>query len=173
MLKYPHGEGGTTISVFGILCIRMIKKAKNKIVDLYKKHAEIAMYIVVGGITTAISLATKFLLLFTILDASNELQLQVSVIISWIVAVTSAYFMNRKWVFKSQEKNIMLEATKFYLARVGTLVLEMVLMWFFINLLGLNSDVWVIIVTFFVQVLIMVGNYILSKIFVFAKNKNN
>lgn len=151
----------------------MIKKTKKKLIDLYKKHTEVALYILVGGITTAISLASKFLLLFTFLDATIELQLQLSVVISWVISVTSAYFMNRKWVFRSAEKNILLEAAKFYSARISTLLMEMALMWFFVNLLGLNSDVWVMVVTFFVQVLIMLGNYFLSKLFVFTKSKKS
>lgn len=148
----------------------MIKKAKDKLLALYKQHEEIANYLIVGGLTTVISIAVKYALLYTVLDASNEVQLQIAVIISWIVSVTAAYFMNRKWVFKSTEKNILLEAAKFYAARVGTLLVEMFLMWFFVNFLHLDSDAWVAVITLIVQVIIIIGNYILSKLFVFKPN---
>ena len=57
----------------------------------------------------------------------------------------------------------------FFGARVLTLVMEMVIMWFFITLLRFDSDTWVFIWTFVTQVLIMVFNYIFSKLFVFKK----
>lgn len=150
----------------------MIQKTKSKLLALYKQHEEIANYLIVGGLTTVISIAVKYALLYTVLDASNEVQLQIAVIISWIVSVTAAYFMNRKWVFKSTEKNILLEAAKFYTARVGTLLVEMFLMWFFVNFLHLDSDAWVAVITLIVQVIIIIGNYILSKLFVF-KHKSD
>lgn len=150
----------------------MIKKTKDKLLKLYKQHEEIANYLIVGGLTTVISLAVKYALLFTVLDASNEGQLQIAIAISWIVSVTVAYVLNRKFVFKSKEKNIALEALKFYGARVGTYIVEASLMWFFINFLKLNSDAWVAIITFIVQVIIIVGNYILSKLFVFTKKSS-
>ena len=45
-------------------------------------------------------------------------------------------------------------------------------MWFFVTLLGLNSDIWVIIWTLVCQVLITIANYIISKLFVFKKKEN-
>ena len=57
----------------------------------------------------------------------------------------------------------------FFGARILTLVMEMVIMWFFVTLLRLNSDTWVVIWTFVTQVLIMVFNYFFSKLFVFKK----
>ena len=73
-----------------------------KIWDLYHKYEEIINYLIVGGLTTVISLAVKYGLLFTVMDASDALELQIAVIISWIVAVAFAYFANRIFVFHSQ-----------------------------------------------------------------------
>ncbi|MGM9834538.1 MAG: GtrA family protein [Bacilli bacterium] len=140
-----------------------------KIWNLYHKYEEIINYIIVGALTTLVSLAVKYGLLFTIFNAENALELQASVIISWIAAVSFAYITNRVFVFKSKNKNVLKEVISFFGARVATLVMEMVIMWFFITLLGMNSDLWVLIWTFLTQVLIMIGNYILSKLFVFSK----
>ena len=142
-----------------------------KIIDLYKKYEELVNYVIVGGLTTVVSIGTKWGLLLTILDAKNAFELQVAVIISWICAVTFAYIMNRIAVFKSENKDILKEVISFVSARVITLLVEMGLMWFFITLLGLNSNMWVFIVTMIVQVIILVLNYIFSKIFVFKKKK--
>ena len=142
-----------------------------KILDLYKKYEEIINYLIVGVLTTLVSIIVKWGLLFTVLDPKNAFQLQIAVIISWISAVTFAYFTNRIFVFKSKSKNILKEIISFFSARLLTLGMEMFIMWFFVTLLKLNSDTWVIIWTMVVQVLVMVFNYIFSKIFIFKKNK--
>ena len=81
----------------------------SKIIDLYKKYEEIINYLIMGGLTTVVNLIVKYALLFTILDATNSLQLQIAVIISWIVACLFAYITNRIIVFKSQSKKILKE----------------------------------------------------------------
>ena len=143
-----------------------------KCIAYYKKHEEIINYIIIGGLTTVIALLVKYGLLFTILDSKNALELQIAVIASWISAVLLfAYVMNRIIVFKSKSKEIIKEATKFISARIVTLLLDAFIMWFFVTLLKLNSDTQVVIVTLISQVLVMVGNYILSKLFVFKNKK--
>ena len=76
-----------------------------KIISIYKKYEEIINYIIVGGLTTLVSLASKWILLFTVLDAARALQSQIAVIISWLCAVSFAYITNRKFVYKSNKKN--------------------------------------------------------------------
>ena len=138
-----------------------------KIINLYKKYEEIINYLVVGVLTTVVSLVVKWGLLFTILDASNAFQLQVAVVTSWVIAVIFAYVTNRIFVFKSKSKDILKEITSFFGARILTLGMEMLIMWFFVTLLELNSDLWVFIWTMLAQVLVIIFNYIFSKLFVF------
>ena len=115
-----------------------------KIVDLYKKYEEIINYLIVGVLTTIVSLVVKWGLLFTVLDPKNSVQLQVAVVISWIAAVVFAYITNRIFVFKSKSKKILKEIMSFFGARLLTLGLEMIIMWFFVTFLKLNSDLWVL-----------------------------
>lgn len=143
----------------------------NKLISLYKKYEEIVNYVIVGALTTGVSIGTKWLLLFTIFSSENAVQVQISIIISWIAAVTFAYFANRIYVFKSNCKNITKEIASFYGARVLTLLLEMVLMWFFVTLLKLNTNILVMIITIAVQFIIMVLNYVFSKLFIFKGNE--
>lgn len=145
----------------------------NKIKDIYNKYEEIIMYLFIGGLTTVISLGIKYLLLFTVLDAKNPLQLQISVILSWIGAVIFAYFTNRKFVFKSKTNKKLQEVIKFFSSRLVTLAMESIILWFFINFLKMNSDFYVFIWTIVTQFLIVIGNYILSKFFVFKKDIEN
>lgn len=136
---------------------------------LYKKYKEIINYLIFGVLTTIVNLAVKYILLFTIFDASNSLELQASIVISWIAAVLFAYFTNRNYVFESTNKNKLKEFISFIIARLSTLLLEMVIMWFFVTLLKLNSDLYVIIFTMLAQIAVIIGNYIFSKLFVFKK----
>ena len=139
--------------------------------NIYYKNPEIWNYLIVGVLTTVVSLAIKWGLLFTILDVKNGFQVQVAVITSWIGAVIFAYITNRIFVFKSKSKNYLKEISSFVLGRVATLLMEMFIMWFFVTLLKLNSDTWVLIFTLVCQVLVTIFNYILSKLFVFKKEK--
>lgn len=141
-----------------------------KIWNLYHKYEEIINYIIVGCLTTIVNLAVKYGLLFSVLSAEKALELQIAVILSWIAAVSFAYITNRIFVFKSKNKNILKEIISFFGARVTTLLMEMSIMWFFITLLKMNSDLWVLVWTFITQVLIMIGNYILSKFLIFKNN---
>lgn len=142
-----------------------------KIWDIYHKYEEIINYLIVGVLTTVVSVGVKFGLLFTVLDPKKELELQIAVVISWICAVAFAYFANRIFVFKSKSKDYLKEITTFVGGRIVTLLMDMFIMWFFVNLLNLNTKIWVIISTMIAQVVVTVANYILSKLFVFKKKK--
>ena len=145
---------------------------KNRLLALYTAHREIANYLIVGGLTTVVSLVIKYILLFTILNAADAIQLQAAVITSWIGAVIFAYWANRKYVFESKETNKVREFGKFVTSRVATLLIDMFIMWFFVTVLELNSDTWVIIWTLVSQVIVTIANYIFSKLFVFRKTAN-
>lgn len=146
----------------------MIKRFWNWGWGIYHKNEELWNYLIAGALATFINIAVKWCLLFTILDSDNAFELQIAVIISWIVAFLFAYVCNRIFVFKSKNKKLK-EFIKFFISRITTLVMEMVLMWFFITLLCLNSNIWVIIITLIVQILVIVFNYIFSKVFVFKE----
>ena len=144
-----------------------------KIIELYKKYEELINYLVMGVLATVVNLAVKYGLLFTILDASNATQLQIAVIISWVAACLFAYFTNRKFVFKSKSEKILKEFTAFVSARIFTLILEMLIMFIFVTLLKLNSDLWVVIWSLVAQVVVIVVNYVLSKLVIFKKEKKD
>ena len=142
---------------------------KKLIENLYEKNKEIINYLIFGVLTTIVSLSSKYILLFTIFDASNAIQLQTTIIISWIAGVLFAYFTNRKFVFESNNNNKIKEFVNFVVARLSTLFLEMFIMWFFITLLKLNSNLYVITFTLISQIAVVIGNYVFSKLFVFKK----
>ena len=136
-------------------------------IDLLKKYREVISYLIVGGLTTVVSLGVYYGLVFTILNPDNPVQLQIANVCSWIAAVTFAYFANRKFVFESKNSNILKEMVTFFAARVGTLLMDMGIMFVFVTLLGFNDK----IIKLFVQVVVTVANYIFSKFIVFKKEK--
>lgn len=135
--------------------------------SLYKKYKEIINYLIFGVLTTVVSLATYYICVFTFLNPENPVELQIANIISWIFAVLFAYVTNRKYVFESKEKNKVKEATKFVGSRVFTLILDMGVMWLGVTILGFSDKIMKMVS----QVLIIIGNYIISKLFVFKKEK--
>ena len=133
--------------------------------EAYKKNKEVINYIMVGILTTLVSLVVYYALVLTILNPEDALLLQVANVISWIAAVTFAYFANRKFVFESKNEHIVLEAMKFYLSRLGTLLLDMTIMYIGVSLLFYNDK----FVKIIVQIIVIIVNYIFSKLFVFQK----
>ena len=135
-------------------------------IKIYKKYEELINYLIIGILTTVVSLATYYLLTLTILNASNAIYLQISNIIAWLASVTFAYFTNRKFVFKVQNKSNIREGINFYLSRISTLLIDMIIMYIFVSLLKFDNRIMKLIT----QIVIIILNYILSKFIVF-KNK--
>ena len=138
------------------------------IINIYKKNKEVINYLIFGFLTTLINLLTYFILTSIWLDASKVIELQSANIISWITAVIFAYFTNRKYVFDSKNNNKIKEIFSFFIARLTTLVVDMIIMYLGVNILFFN-DKFVKIIS---QIIVIVANYVLSKLFVFKKSKS-
>lgn len=135
--------------------------------DIFKKYREIISYLFIGVLTTIVSLASYYVLTTLFLSPDNAISLQIANIISWIISVLFAYITNRKYVFLSSDKNILKEFGKFTLSRVTTLLIDMALMFIFVSILHFNDK----LIKLIVQVVIIVINYIFSKLLVFRKGK--
>ena len=138
--------------------------------ELLKKflNKEVIMYLIFGVLTTIVALVVYYGLIFTILNPESAIQLQIANILSWVAGVIFAYITNRKYVFESKETNKAKEISKFVTSRLSTLFLDMLVMFIGVTLLKANDK----IIKLISQVLVIVGNYILSKLFVFkGENK--
>ena len=133
--------------------------------EKYKNYKEVINYLIVGGLTTFISLLVYYICVLTFLNPNNDIELQIANVISWIAGVLFAYFTNRKFVFESKEENKIKEAGKFVGSRIVTLVIDMVIMWIGVSLLSFNDK----IMKLFSQIVIIILNYVFSKLFVFKK----
>ena len=134
----------------------------------YAEYAEIIRYLIIGILTTLVSLGTYYALTLTILNPEDAIQLQAANIISWIVSVLFAYFTNRSFVFKVKDNHILAEFIKFVMSRLFTLLVDMAIMFIFVTLLHLDDKV----IKLVTQVIVIVLNYLLSKFLVFIKPKS-
>ena len=132
--------------------------------DFIKKHREIIAYLIVGVLTTVVSWIV-YALLRLVLDMNVPLQVQIAVFMRWFAGVLFAYFTNRKYVFQSRDPKMLLEFLKFVGSRVTTLLSDMFIMWLMVSVLGIND--W--IATFVSAVVVIVLNYLFSKLLVFRK----
>ena len=131
---------------------------------LYRKYEEIVNYLIAGVLTTIVSLAAYYICVLTFLDPAVPFELQAANVISWILAVAFAYGINRSFVFKSKSENRLMEALRFVGSRVTTLLMDMAVMYVFMTLLGGSDKIGKL----FSQAVVMAGNYLLSKLFVFV-----
>lgn len=162
-----------------------------KIKALWSKHKEIILYLFFGVVTTVVSLGACFLTLkigvVFLNDGAGNPSPLLDVIgssVQWGVGVLVAFITNKLWVFTDAArgaKNTAKQLGKFAGGRVFTYLLEAVanlllialfdaLGYRTLSLLGfsLTSRVWAKAIT---AIIVVVTNYILSKLLVFKKNK--
>ncbi len=140
-----------------------------KLQDIYYKYEEKWLYLVFGGLTTVVSIASK-LLFFWIVPNRPAWENTAGVALSWVLAVTFAFFTNKKYVFKNEthsSKEFWQVFFSFYGARLATFGMEEVIFLVLCDVMGMNQT----IITFASQVLIFIANYLLSKLFVFRDKK--
>lgn len=124
-------------------------------------HNEIISYLIFGVLTTVINIVVFDLLCF-------NMPYLIANVIAWFVSVLFAFVTNKAVVFRSHTnklKDYLMEALKFFASRIVTLVLESVMLFIFIQCLQWNE----MLVKLIAQVLVIVLNYILSKLIVFVK----
>lgn len=141
-----------------------------KIKALWKKHREILVYLIVGGLTTLVSWAAKFLWNFLFYAGTSEPTVVQNTILSVVENVSGiafAYPTNRKWVFQSKNPNILAEAGSFVGSRLATMGMSWLLNLLLTNGLGVPMMVSTVVSAVFV----VVANYVISKLLVFRKPK--
>lgn len=131
----------------------------DKLIDIYKKYREYITYIIVGGMTTVVNFVVYRI------DMVLGMQMELNLVISWIAAVLFAYVTNRIIVFQSKGQNVLSEFVKFVSSRVASLLIEIVLMKLCVDAIGIKE--WTS--KFLVAVVVVIINYVLSKLWVFTK----
>ena len=123
---------------------------------------EVISYLIFGVLTTVVNIVVYY-----VFNTWLQVNYLVSNAIAWIASVLFAYITNRKYVFGSKNTSMINELVKFIGARLSTGIMDMILMWLLVDVLSMNSMVSKIVV----NVLVIVLNYVLSKVFVFKKEE--
>lgn len=133
------------------------------IFDIFLKYKEKILYVFFGGVTTIVNIVT-----YSLLTRMVHINNMVSNVLAWIITVLVAYITNKLYVFCSKSLNLMVvlrELTSFLVCRLVTLVIDMVIMYIFINILKIND----IITKVISNVVVIIANYIFSKLVIFKK----
>lgn len=152
------------------LIAKILKIFPKFIRGFYYRHESVMLYLIVGAMTTAVSIITQYIPLLM------GFPTEVNTTVSWVCAATFAFFTNKVWVFKNESKtksDWIKQAAAFYGARLTTYFLELAFMSFTVRVLLQNEYVMKLIA----QVFILIINYLFSKLVVFRKKhegeKNN
>ncbi len=146
----------------------------NKMIDLIKKYREAISYLFWGCMSTVVSWGSYSIFVYVF----GELEAKVAVanVLSWVCAVTFAFFTNKLWVFgsKSWSMEVLLpEVAKFLSARIATGIFEIVAVPLLVAV-GLNQTIFGIdgmVSKVLVSVVVVVLNYVFSKLFIFKNSK--
>ena len=140
----------------------MMKKLK----ELFYKYYELITYVFFGGITTVVDFVIYYSLLWAF---GEEIYIPASVA-AWAGAVFVAYVTNKTIVFRDETKGakaVFWQTFRFLLSRVFTLGVQTALMWLFVDVLHMSQ--WLVKLP--VAVVVVLLNYVISKIMVFTKKK--
>lgn len=140
----------------------LIKRFWNWGWGIYHKNEELWNYLIIGALTTLVSIGS-----YSIFSKLLKINYLISNVLSWIVSVIFAYFTNRWFVFHSKEKKKFKEFMAFISSRLLTLLLDSGLMIVGVDYLKIDDLVTKILV----QIVIVIANYVLSKLIVFKKEK--
>ena len=137
----------------------MIQKLRSLIV----KYWDILIYLVFGVLTTVVNYAI-YLPVFNFCGISAA----VSNMIAWVGAVIFAFLTNKPFVFHSRDwsaKTVVPELIKFVSCRLASGVLETVILFLAVDCMNWNGNIWKLVT----QVLVIIVNYVGSKLLVFRK----
>lgn len=135
--------------------------------DLIRKYWEVLSYLIFGVLTTTVNYLV-YLPCYNLLGWSAA----VSNGVAWVFAVAFAYVTNKPFVFKSHDwslKVVLPELGRFVACRVSSGVIETVLLLVTVDLLHWDGN----IMKLFTSVLVMVINYVGSKLLVFKKKERS
>ena len=135
----------------------------DKIIQLVKKYWSIISYLFFGVVTTVVNMVVYYLC-YHLLGISSDL----STVIAWVIAVLTAFLTNKPFVFGSHDwspKVLLPEAGSFFGCRLGSGLVELVLMHITVEMLGLPG----MLMKLLVNVIVVILNYVASNLLVFRK----
>lgn len=140
-----------------------MKTSKENLIKLYEKYKGIILYIFFGGLTTFINIASYYIF-YNVFGVSNV----ISNIIAWFLSVIFAFVTNKICVFNSKSwepKIAVKELVSFISVRLLTGVFDTAVMFIGVDVLKFNS----LIMKIFSNLIVLISNYIGSKLFIFNR----
>ena len=141
-----------------------MKEILAKIKELYIKYKEGINYLIFGFLSFVVCIVTYNL-------CRIVFNYFISNFISWVVAVLFAYITNKLFVFESKTngtKSLIKEFSKFVCGRIFTLILETAILYVMADMMKIDDR----IVKIIAQIIVILTNYFLSKLFIFTKKNN-
>lgn len=133
-------------------------------VELFNKYKSMIMYLVFGVATTIVNVVV-----YSFCSGLLKISTTGSTCIAWLIAVLFAYVTNRKWVFESGASTagmIVKEVVSFFSCRLATGAVDLIIMYVCVDRIGWNG----IMIKALANVLVIILNYIASKLLVFKGN---
>ncbi len=137
----------------------------HKILELYLKYKEIILYLIFGGLTTLINIIAYTVCAYVFYMDTVE-----STSAAWIISVIFAYVTNKIFVFESRTSTLVMlvkECISFLGCRLATGVMDVFIMYLAVDIMHFND----IIMKILSNVLVIVLNYVFSKLFIFARKE--
>lgn len=142
-----------------------------KLIEIWKKHREVLSYLIFGGLTTVVNVG-----LFMLLTGFTALSTAAANAIALAASILFAYITNKLWVFESRLTGwpAVVEFGKFIACRIATGFLDQFIVVLGVDwlgaMLGLNENaLWLGGVKIFANVLVIIANYVFSKLLIFRK----
>ena len=136
---------------------------------LWQKYKSILAYLFWGVVTTIVNLAS-----YQWLSTGLHWNFEVATVIAWFLSVLVAYFTNKVWVFGSDYTSVkafVVEFIQFFFFRGLTLLLDMLIVYIGVSLLGFRSPLGQFIVKIIDNILVVIANYVFSKWLIFKSNE--
>lgn len=138
---------------------------------MYKKYEEAVNYLFFGVLAFLVNMAA-YAAAAWVLHADNDkvVLVLISTAFAWVVAVLFAYWTNRTFVFKSKITDmagVWKEFLSFVSARIVTGVMELVIMYVMVDLANIDDMISKLVC----NVVVIISNYIFSKLWVFKKKE--
>lgn len=125
-----------------------------------KLDKELFLYVVFGTLTFFVNIITYFFF-----ESFLGINYLISNVLAWFLSVLFAYITNRIWVFESKSPDILKEMSLFFGGRIFSGAVDTALMYLFIDVLTIGNTISKIVV----QVIVVILNYIFSKLIVFKE----
>ncbi len=127
----------------------------------------IIKYLIIGFLATVICLGLFWIFINWTPLGETDLGENIANFLSIVITMVIAYVMNRNIVFNSKDPNILKEFSKFVIARVISMIFDMASFFIFATLLKADE----MLVKVVNQIVVIILNYILSKVMVFKDSK--